>query len=204
MERIPTLLAVVALTLSALPSAADPSSSSANKLRADMRKLWEDHVTWTRVYIISAVADLEDQKAAAGRLLENQVDIGDAIKPIYGDAAGTRLTALLEDHIKIATEVIAAAKAGDAVKKEDAGNRWYYNADDVATFLSGANPEYWPASEMKKMMRDHLDLTTAEVVARIQKNWSADVAAYDKVHDAILMMADMLSEGIIRQHPDKF
>ncbi|HLF57120.1 MAG TPA: hypothetical protein VI942_09775 [Thermoanaerobaculia bacterium] len=204
MERIPTLLAVVALTLSALPSAADPSSSGANKLRADMRKLWEDHVTWTRVYIISAVADLEDQKAAAGRLLENQVDIGDAIKPIYGDAAGTKLTALLEDHIKIATEVIAAAKAGDAVKKEDAGNRWYHNADDVATFLSGANPEYWPASEMKKMMRDHLDLTTAEVVARIQKNWSADVAAYDKVHDAILMMADMLSEGIIRQHPDKF
>ena len=204
MERIPTLLAVVALTLSALPSAADPSSTDANKLRADMRKLWEDHVTWTRVYIISAVADLEDQKAAAGRLLENQVDIGDAIKPIYGDAAGTKLTALLEDHIKIATEVIAAAKAGDAVKKEEAANRWYHNADDVATFLSGANPEYWPASEMKKMMRDHLDLTTAEVVARIQKNWSADVAAYDKVHDAILMMADMLSEGIIRQHPDKF
>jgi hypothetical protein len=57
---------------------------------------------------------------------------------------------------------------------------------------------------MQKMMRDHLTLTTEEVVARLQGNWAADIAAYDKVHEQILQMADMLSAGIINQHSAKF
>jgi len=88
--------------------------------------------------------------------------------------------------------------------KDAAAARWGTNADEIATFLSGANPKNWPAADMKKHMRDHLDLTTAEVVARLNKDWKADIAAYDKVHTQILHMADMLSSGIIKQHPDKF
>lgn len=177
---------------------------SAPEFRGDMRKLWEDHVTWTRLYIVSAVADLPDKGAAAQRLLQNQVDIGNAVKPFYGDAAGAKLSALLKDHILIAVELIDAAKAGDAAKKDAAAKRWDANADDIATFLSGANPKHWPLAEMKKMMHDHLALTTTEVVSRLQKNWAADIAAYDKVHEQILKMADMLSSGIISQFPDKF
>ena len=108
------------------------------------------------------------------------------------------------NHITIATEVVAAAKAGDAAKKDAAAKRWGANADDIATFLSGANPQNWPAADMKKHMRDHLDLTTAEVVARLNKDWNADIAAYDRVHEQILGMADMLSSGIIKQHRSKF
>jgi hypothetical protein len=169
-----------------------------------MRKLWEDHVTWTRLYIVSAVADLPDKGAAAQRLLQNQVDIGNAVKPFYGDAAGAKLSALLKDHILIAVELIDAAKAGDAAKKDAAAKRWGANADDIATFLSGANPKHWPLAEMKKMMHDHLALTTTEVVSRLQKDWAADIAAYEKVHEQILKMADMLSSGIISQFPEKF
>jgi hypothetical protein len=198
------LSGIILSLLCALPLVAAEGSAASMKFRADMRKLWEDHITWTRVYIISAAANLEDQKAAAGRLLQNQTDIGNAIKPFYGEAAGTKLTALLKDHITIATELIAAAKAGDAAKKTDAANRWNRNADEIASFLSAANPKHWPEADMKKMMHDHLDLTTQEVVARLSKDWAADVAAYDKVHDEILAMADMLSEGIIHQHPEKF
>ncbi len=57
---------------------------------------------------------------------------------------------------------------------------------------------------MKKMMHEHLDLTTAEVVARLQGDWAADIAAYEKVHTQIRKMADMLSTGIIKQFPNKF
>ena len=203
MRSRPILAGALLLLLGSLPLAA-ATNASPQKFRSDMRKLWEDHVTWTRVYIISASANLEDQKAAADRLLRNQDDIGNAIKPFYGDAAGTKLTGLLKQHITIATELIAAAKAGQTAKKDDAAKRWNANADDIATFLSTANPKNWPLADMKKMMKDHLDLTTAEVVARLTKNWTADVTAYDKVHDEILKMADMLSTGIIKQHPKKF
>lgn len=193
------ILIVLSATVLATPPRANP-----NALRADMRKLWEDHITWTRLYIVSATADLPDKEATANRLLQNQTDIGNAIKPFYGDAAGDKLAALLKDHILIAVEIIDAAKKGDAAKKDGAAKRWSTNADDIATFLSGANPKNWPLAEMKMMMQDHLKLTTAELVAHLQKDWGADVAAYDKVHEQILKMADMLSSGILSQFPDKF
>ncbi len=179
------------------------AATKADDLRRDMRKLWEDHVTWTRLYIVSATADLPDKDATAKRLLQNQADLGNAIKPFYGAAAGDKLAALLKDHILIAVDIIEAAKRGDEAKKGEAVKRWNANADDIATFLSGANSKNWPLADMKKMMRDHLGATTDELVARLTKDWSADVAAYDKVHDQILKMADMLSEGIARQFPDR-
>jgi len=169
-----------------------------------MRKLWEDHITWTRMYIVSAAADLPDQSATAGRLLQNQVDIGNAVKPFYGDVAGEQLTALLNDHILIAAALIDAAKAGDTAAFNDANTRWYANADEIATFLSTANPENWPVDEMKAMMHTHLDVTLQEAAARLNGDFAADIAAYDQVHTDILKMADMLSDGIINQFPKMF
>lgn len=169
-----------------------------------VRKLWEDHVTWTRVYIIAALGDLPEADAAAQRLLQNQADLGNAVKPFYGDEAGDQLTALLKDHILIAADLLAAAKAGDAAGFEDANERWYENADEIAAFLNSANPDNWPLGEMQTMMKDHLDLTLEEASARLNGDWEADVAAYDKVHNEILHMADMISEGIIRQFPKEF
>jgi len=193
-----------------------PSWSSASPLgdRADsskrtafhdaMRKLWEDHITWTRIFIISAAGDLPDKATATERLMQNQVDIGNAIKPYYGDAAGDKLTSLLKEHISTAAEVVAAAKANDSAKLTDANKRWFANAEQIADFLSTANPKNWPQAEMRSMMREHLDLTTKEAVARLHGDWAGDVAAYDAVHQQILKMADGLSMGIINQFPTKF
>jgi len=169
-----------------------------------MRKLWEDHVTWTRLFIVSDLAGLPDKEQAATRLLQNQADIGNAIKPFYGDAAGDQLTKLLREHILTAAELLDAAKAGNTAAFEDAKTRWYANADEIATFLNTANPKAWPLDEMKDMMKSHLDLTLAEATARLNGDWSGDVAAYDKIHEQILGMADMLSQGIIHQFPNKF
>ena len=169
-----------------------------------VRKLWEDHVTWTRVYIIAALADLPEADITAQRLLQNQTDIGNAVKPFYGDEVGEQLTALLEDHILIAADLLAAAKVGDTAKFEDANKRWYENADEIAAFLSSANPDNWPLSEMQTMMKDHLDLTLEEATARLNEDWAGDVVAYDKVHNEILHMADMISDGIIKQFPKEF
>jgi prophage DNA circulation protein len=169
-----------------------------------MRKLWEDHVTWTRLFVVSTLAGLPDKGPTTDRLLRNQNDIGNAIKPFYGDAAGERLTALLKEHITTAAEVVAAAKANDRMKEDAAEKRWYTNADEIAAFLSGANARNWPSEEMKSMMHEHLAATTAEVVARLKSDWPADVAAYEKVNEQILQMADMLSRGIINQFPDRF
>ena len=169
-----------------------------------MRKLWEDHITWTRLVIIGVFEDSPGLNSSVQRLLQNQVDIGDAVKPFYGDEAGDQLTALLTDHILIAAEILQAAKSGNTAALEDAIKRWYTNADDIAVFLNATNPSQWPLEEMKAMMREHLDLTLEEAVAYLQGDYEASVAAYDEVHVQALEMADMLSMGIIKQFPNKF
>ena len=174
------------------------------QLRLDMRKLWEDHITWTRLAIISLEGGTPDTNATVARLLQNQTDIGNAIKPYYGDAAGNALTQLLRTHILIAADVIAAAKAGDAAKLADAQARWAKNAEDIAALLSSANPHNWKLSTMKAEMHMHLKLTTDEAVAHLQGKWDADVAAYDAVHDHILHMSDLLTAGIVKQFPKRF
>jgi hypothetical protein len=183
------------------PMAAAPSKS--DQLKGAMRKLWEDHITWTRLFIVSSLGDLPDKQATTDRLLQNQTDLGNAIKPYYGDAAGEKLTSLLRDHILIAADSVGAAKAGDTAKLNASKAKWSANADDIAAFLSGANPQNWPAAEMKSMLHDHLQVTTTELEARLHKDWKADVAAYDEVQRQALMMADAFSEGIMKQFPEK-
>lgn len=178
-------------------------SKSAVDLRMAMRKLWEDHITYTRNYIISALADLEDTGKVAERLLKNQDDIGDAIKPVYGDEAGKKLASLLRDHILIATEVVKAARMGNNEELTKANKKWESNADDIATFLSGANP-HWPRQDLVNMLHKHLVLTTGEVVSRLKKDWVADIDYYDKGHVHMLMLADALTDGIVKQFPKKF
>ena len=169
-----------------------------------MRKLWEDHVTWTRLAIVTFADGSAGFDATAARLMRNQKDIGDAIKPFYGKAAGNRLTALLEDHIGIAVQLLQAAGSGDDATFAKANKAWYANADDIAGFLSRANPRYWPRAAMRAAMRGHLDMTLAEASHELTGQYAASVADYDEVHHHILGMADVLSSGIVHAFPRRF
>ena len=196
--------ALVALAVSNGHDAHAHGTPKQAALRAGMRVLWEDHITWTRLAIISLTTSSPDTQATVGRLLENQTDIGNAVKPYYGKAAGNTLTAELRKHIVIAAEVVAAAKAGDQAKLADAQARWQRNANDIAAVLASVNPRYWKLAAMKKEMSSHLALTTQEAVARLQGKWDADVAAYDAVHHHILHLSDTLADGIAKQFPNRF
>lgn len=195
-------VAVCACATAAMSTATSPSPAS-SQLHDAMRKLWSDHVFWTRLYIVSAVAADPSAQTAANRLLRNQEDIGNAIVPYYGAAAGTQLTNLLKQHILIAVDLVTAAKAGDQAKVADADRRWHANANDIATFLSGANPN-WPKATVLAMLNQHLALTTQEATARIQRRWSDDASAFDSIFNQILGMADALSDGIVKQFPNRF
>jgi hypothetical protein len=167
-----------------------------------MRVLWTDHVVWTRLAIVTFAQGSPGFDPSAGRLLQNQVDIGDAFKPFYGDAAGNQLTALLREHILIAVELLQAAKAGDADALEAARVRWYANADAISSFLTSVNPRWWPFDTVRAAMRTHLDQTLTEATHELTGDYPASVADYDEIQEHILDMADLLSSGIARQFPD--
>jgi hypothetical protein len=183
---------------------AAPMMMSHLELRNAMRMLWEEHIVYTRNFIISSLAGLEDAGPIAERLLRNQDDIGNAIKPVYGEEAGKKLSALLRDHFLIAADIVKAAKAGDNDGVGKGQERWKKNADEIAVFLGGANPKNWPVPTLKDLLYKHLDYTTTEVVSRLKKDWAADIQAYDKGHAHMLMFADALTDGILKQFPKKF
>ncbi len=179
------------------------TSENALSLRLAMRRLWSDHVVWTREYLVAAVADRPDAEQAAGRLLRNQDDIGSAVVPFYGEAAGEALTALLRQHIMIAVDIIDAAKKGDDSRFEDSNDKWDRNAEELAGLLSSANPN-WPQPDVHDLLMQHLNLTRSEVVARLAKSHHDDVEAFDQIYTEILTLADVLSDGLIRQFPERF
>lgn len=181
-----------------------PATARELELRQGMRALWEEHITWTRMAIVDFAAGLPSLGASEARLLRNQKDIGNAIARYYGTAAGIRLTGLLRAHILIAVDVLTAAKAGDRTGLARAQTRWARNGNQIADFLARANSSSWQRAEMRQMIRGHLKLTIDEAVARLTRNWAADVRAFDLVHNQALLMADMLSDGIIRQFPQRF
>jgi hypothetical protein len=185
---------------------ADRSGADAAKalFHDAMRELWEQHVAWTRLAIVDFASGSEGFPATAARLMQNQVDIGNAIKPYYGAAAGNELTNLLHEHIAIAVEVMQAAKAGDTAAFNSANARWYANANSIADFLAKAAPQHWQQDMMRQMMKVHLDQTLTEASDQLTGKYAASAAEYDQIETHILEMADGLSAGIIAAFPNKF
>lgn len=177
----------------------DPST-----LKSDMRKLWEDHVTWTRLFIVSVANNLPNADATRTRLLQNQIDIGNAFMPIYGETAGDKLSALLRDHILIAGAVVTATKTNDSNGLAYQKQRWYDNGDQIAEFLSAANRRNWSLGETRSMMREHLDLTLEEAAAEVRGDFRTSVRKYDEARSHMLKMSDILSEGIVSQFPERY
>jgi len=207
--KIFSTIALVVITLisdSSCEQMKDESKTcgiDAVKLKADMRKLWEDHIIWTRNVILCIADELPGKSQAVKRLLQNQVDIGNIFKLYYGEEMGSNLTKLLYVHINTSAEVVAAAKTGNNPALEDANKRWFANSDELSEFLCKENPN-WALMDMKMMMSEHLKITTDEAMQRIKKDYDADVLAFDKINKEILIMADMFTDGIIKQFPEKF
>lgn len=206
MKRLSLLLPALTLVLATPTFALDgkgPALPTEAQLRTELRRLWEDHVAYTAFFYSAVINGGDDAGKLAERLLRNQDDIGNAVKPFYGDGAGDALAALLRDHIRIAADLVAAAKAGDAAAQERAAGRWYGNAEDLAAFLSAANP-YWPRKVLEEALHGHLAMTTEAVVAKLHKDTAGAIAAYDRGREHMLMVSDLLAAGIAKQFPARF
>lgn len=180
-----------------------PLSQKTVQLRVDMRELWTEHAFWTEKFVTSYIAGLEDQEPVLARLLKNQDDLGNAIKPYYGEEAGNKLAQLLREHIQIAGKVVAAAKSGNQPDFKKYSDQWFKNADDITNFLSAANPNY-NKKELNEMMYMHLRFITEGVAAKLNKAWNQNITALDKNQSHLMNMADFLTNGIIKQFPNKF
>ena len=198
------IIAVVANKV--VPATAAPLAASKSTRLAyhdEWRKLWEDHITWTRVVIMGILDELPGTNTYIERLLQNYEDMEDALAPYYGDDAEV-LGDLIKDHLVIAAELLTAANNGDAAGVEAARVRWYANAHDIAVQMSEMNPQFWPLQETEDMWVEHLDATLLEATTHLSGDFAGEVAAYDQIHDLALEMADFMSDGVMQQFPSQF
>jgi hypothetical protein len=183
---------------STAPSSINCISPAELALHDTWRSLWEQHVAWTRMTIISAVFSLPDMPAVSSRLLQNANDMGAAMQPYYGDTVAVGFSTLIRNHLLIAINLVSTAKAGDIAAAAKAESAWYANANDIAAFMASINP-YWPQQTVQDMFYQHLALTKAEAVAMLSGDYQKSVGLYDEIERQALGMADAVSGGIARQ-----
>lgn len=207
-----SLVLLFLLTLiPSIPSYASEISHSATELNCKKildfklanHKLWDDHVTWTRNYIVSYLSDSENKDETLQRLLKNQDDIGESFGVFYGIENGKKISQLFREHISIAGQVVAAAKSGNTADLEKYNSLWFKNADDITNLLSSLNPNL-SKKDLKEMFYKHLQLVTTQAVAELNKNWKESISAYDEGEIHMLKFSDVITDAMIKQFPDKF
>lgn len=171
------------------------NTNSDTTLRDTLRMLWEAHIFWTRSAILSIVFDLPDADAVTNRLLSNPGDFANLLTPYIGKNNATMFDKLLTSHLVIASQLVKAAKAGDAAAADNYEKQWYANADEIARFLSSVNPK-WSESKWKNMLYEHLADTKSEAVNMLQKNYQASINDFASIEPEALEMAEYMYQGL--------
>ncbi len=198
------LLVALAVSNTAMACDSCGKDSKAQQLHTAMQKLWADHMIWTYLTVDAFFHNPAALQPSLDRLLQNQKDIGAAIVPVYGQAAGDKLAALLTTHINQAVPVLTAAKNGDQAALKKALDDWYANAKEIADFLTAANPKNWPATATEPMMKMHIAQTTAYAVDLLKNDFTNAVKHFDEARQHMAEMGTVLASGIIKQFPEKF
>lgn len=172
-------------------------------LMEQMNLVWLEHILWTHMLLISIAGDLQDLDATQTRLLQNPKDIANVFRKYYGNSTADTIQKLLTEHLVIGKNLIVALKNNDEKLAKELNDKWYKNADEMAVAFSSINP-FYPREQVRQMLYKHLQLTTNEVSARLKKDFTADIKAYDMVQKEILDMSNFFSNGIVRQFPNLF
>ncbi len=166
-----------------------------------IRQLWEEHITWTRLAIMSIANSSPDTQVVSGRLMRNATDFGNLFTNFYDPRMANEFSSLMKDHLSIAADLVVAAKKKDSDAVTNIDQKWHKNADDMANFLGSINP-YWNRNEIQKMMYDHLSLTKNEAVAILTNKYEEGIDLFDEIEKQALMMADSYTNGFAKQFPN--
>jgi len=179
-------------------------SPKAVELRETLRDLWVGHIFWVRnVALTTKLGDAEAAKVAEENVVKNAHEIADAVIPFYGKEAANRLFGLLAGHYGAIKEYMTASYAENKEGKDVAFDKLKKNAEEIAAFLSSANPN-WPKETLVSLLLAHGGHHVAQINAFEEKNFSSEAQIWNAMIKHIYVIADALGKGIVKQFPKKF
>jgi hypothetical protein len=185
----------------ATPPAGSPKIVAAD---AAIRGLWHDHIFWVRNVVVATLGKRPAAaKAAEAQVVANAHAIADSIKPFYGDAAGEALFPLLAGHYGAVKSYLTATASGDKKGQDKATDDMMANADKIATFLSGANPNL-PKDAVLGLLQAHGGHHVAQIQELKAGQYDAEAKNWGEMEEHMNVIADALTGAIAKQFPDKF
>lgn len=173
-------------------------SMTCKQISNTIRQLWNQHVLWTRFFLVSASFNLPDLTLVEQRLLQNPRDFAKALKPFYGARVVEEFKELFTSQLQIASHLVNATKEGNSAEADRQRRLWYANAEEIAGFLTSINP-FWDEAAFRKLLFTHLQITENEAGFILAGQYKKGIKEYDAVEAEALEMADLMSYGIVRQ-----
>lgn len=171
-------------------------------LNNELRRLWEEHIVWTKLTIMALANNDPDTEAITNRLLKNADDFGHLFESFYDKNTSKQFSNLIRDHLTIVADLVLAAKKEDVNSVKMIDDKWHKNADDISKFMHSINP-YFNESEIRNMFYNHLTLTKNEAVAILSNKYDETIKIFDEIEIQALMMSDMFLEGFTKQFKDQ-
>ena len=213
MRSILSILAVISVfsiwtTPAAQSQAATPNPAKVAELKMALRDLYINHIFWVRDLVVSTRLGEKGAVSEADEYgVKNAKAIGLSIAPFYGQAAGEKFAALFVGHYSAVKAYMNAAfknnYKGNAALKKAALDNLTKNANEIAAFLSSANPNL-PKGTVYGLMVTHAQQHIMAIDATAKKDWSAEADVWDPMVKHVYAISDAVAEAIAKQFPDKF
>jgi len=168
-----------------------------------MQHLWETHVHDLHGVIDAEVHDLPDTSAKLEKSLMDVDKLVAALAPFYGQEAADSVGQLLKEHELAAYEYVLAAEAGDQAAMQAAMDKSAEVVDRIAQCLSSLNPN-WPYEAVRELFQEHVDDLKAITDLMVAQDTPAALLAVDEAIMHARLTADVMSDGLVAQFPDRF
>jgi hypothetical protein len=165
------------------------------KFNMDLRKLFSDNVIYIQDYVISSVAEIDNLEFITKRLEQNCLDIGNLVGLVYGTYNGNRFAELFVDYLSCEITFIDSTIDNKIEQSVSDKLQLHICAIPIVDFLAAIDD--FERSDLRELFFDNIHLTELYVMARIHKNYSDDIKAFDDLYNQTMWVADFLSSVMI-------
>ena len=142
-------------------------------------------------------------KTADKRVVANAQLIAMTIESFYGIAAQGHLFKLLKGHYGAVLAYPAAITKEDASAQAAAIQSLALNAEELAIFLSKANP-YLPRDAVNSLLLVQGGHHVQQIQQLQEQKYDSEAKTWEEMKDHVYQIADVTADALRKQFEDKF